>query len=92
MDRIVFKVAEAYGYTPERLRSRRRDRDLTYARHVGFFIAREATTATTPQIAKAFGRADHTTVLHGLKRAEDFIAGNPGTEALAYQIIAEVTA
>lgn len=90
LDRVVFKVAELYGLAPERLRGRSRRQPLARIRQLGYFVAREATAATTTQIARAFCRADHTTVLYGLRVAEDMIAGDADTKAIVNQLIVDL--
>lgn len=40
-------------------------------RHAGMIVARKATTASLPRIVRAFGRSDHSTVVHALGKSEE---------------------
>ncbi len=53
-----------------------RTREYARARQIGMWLARELTARSLPQIGKAFGGRDHTTVLHALNRVEQYIAEN----------------
>jgi chromosomal replication initiator protein len=41
-----------------------RQQSVVYARHVGMYVARKLTGASYPEIGRAFGDRDHTTVMH----------------------------
>ncbi|MBM3190174.1 MAG: chromosomal replication initiator protein DnaA, partial [Chloroflexi bacterium] len=62
---IIAIVAGHFGLTPEDLTGRRRTQDIALARQVAMYLARELTEESYPQIGKALGGRDHTTVLHG---------------------------
>ncbi len=40
-------------------------------RQLGYLLAHEVTGKSLPQIAAAFGREDHTCVLHGIKQSKE---------------------
>lgn len=67
---IKEEVCLKYGITMTELLSRRRLRTLAFARFEGYWRARNETTASLPEIARAFGRSDHTTIMHGVERYE----------------------
>lgn len=45
-------------------------------RQAGFYLAREFTRKSLPEIGRAFGGRDHTTVLHGLRKMDELIYRN----------------
>lgn len=53
----------------EEFLSRRRERRIVRARHVFFYLARELTSKSFPEIGYSFG-FNHTTVLHGVRRVD----------------------
>ena len=61
---ILEVAAENFGFTVAELRSKSRSRPLVNARQIAMYVCREQTDLSYPQIAKAFGKSDHTTVIH----------------------------
>ena len=47
--------------------------DLAHARHIAMWLARETTTASLPEIGRAFGGRDHTTVLYAVRKIAGFL-------------------
>ena len=64
---IIEVVAEHFGISPEDISSKKRTAELVQARQVVMFFCREMTANSLQNIAKAVGKKDHTTVLHGIK-------------------------
>jgi len=65
---VMETTARFYNLTLEELTGRRRTKEIALARHVAMYLARELTESSLPQLGKAFGGRDHTTVLHGHDR------------------------
>ncbi len=78
--RIQTLVAEHLGLKVSELRSKGRRRDIAFARQVAMFLCRELTDASLPEIGRAFGGKDHSTVLHsctkimGLEETDEDVA------------------
>lgn len=66
-------VAEKFKMPVQELISRRMTKKHARARQIGMYLSRELTDRSLPAIATAFGRKDHTTVLHGVERISEFI-------------------
>ena len=64
---IIEVVAEHFGISPEDIASKKRTAELVQPRQVVMYLCRQLTEASLQNIAKAFGKKDHTTVLHGIK-------------------------
>lgn len=73
----VAKIKEVlcreFGIAPRDLTSSRRNAALARPRQIGYYLAREFTGRSLPVIGREFGRADHTSVLHGIRRIEALI-------------------
>jgi len=67
---IRHRVAVAYGLDPRLLLSARRARAVVRPRQVAMWLASRLLPASPPQIGRAFGGRDHTTVTHALARVE----------------------
>lgn len=71
--RIITLVAEHFHLTPEELCSKRRTRDIAFARQIAMYLTRELTELSLPKIGEEFGGRDHTTVLHAIRKINKLI-------------------
>ena len=69
-ERILEATTKLFGLTREELLSSSRTRPLVIARQIAMYVCRELTDLSFPQIAKAFGKSDHTTVIHAVQKIE----------------------
>jgi chromosomal replication initiator protein len=51
-----------------RFKAEQQSKDIVAARQMAMYLAREETNASLPQIGRALGGRDHTTVLHGYQK------------------------
>lgn len=65
---VLHEVAEEYGVSVEALKSGKRAAALVRARQAACYRMRAETRLTLPQIGRALGGRDHTTVLWGCRR------------------------
>lgn len=75
--RIVTMVAASFHIRPNDIVGPFRDRTFAWPRHAVVWLARNSLPASTPQIGRALGGRDHTTILHAVKRAEERRAADP---------------
>jgi chromosomal replication initiator protein len=75
-------VSAVCGLSREELLSQRRSSRISHARQLAMFLARDLTTMSLAEIARAFDR-DHSTVLHALRAVDGRL--EPGSET-AHQI------
>lgn len=73
IDLIKQTVAEKFGLEPEDLSSERRTAELAHARQIAMYLCRELINASLNNIAKSFGKKDHTTVLHAHRKISELI-------------------
>jgi len=67
-------VAEYYKLKVSDLLSPRRNRNIARPRQMAMALCKELTEHSLPEIGKAFGGRDHTTVLHACRRIETLCA------------------
>lgn len=65
---IIAEFAVGHGVSVNDLLSRSRGRRLARVRHAAMYEVARRTRLSLPQIGRAFGDRDHTTVLAGLRR------------------------
>lgn len=63
-------VGSHYGFKRSEIISEERTKNMTFARHVAVYLTKEMTKMSLPQIGMKFGRRDHTTILHAIKRID----------------------
>ena len=73
---IQHMVADYYQITPDDLRSKRKDRDVSVPRQIAMYLCRQLMGATTTQIGRDFGGRHYSTVMYACEtiasqRAQD---------------------
>jgi chromosomal replication initiator protein len=71
ISKIKETVSSAHGLTVKEMDSGRRDQRLAAPRQVAMYIATELTNYSLPQIARDFGKKDHTTVMYARDKIKD---------------------
>lgn len=61
---IVKEVGNYFSINPEDFKSKKRTKDLAFARQVAMYLCCELTDLSLPKIGEEFGGRDHTTVIH----------------------------
>ena len=72
-DDIIKAVASYYRVKVSDLKSARRTKQLVVPRQTGMYLCRTLTGLSFAEIATAFGRSDHTTVMHACDRVANGI-------------------
>lgn len=73
MASIMRAVGDAYGVTVEDLQSKSRSRNVSEARHVVTWMARQLTDDSYESIGEALGGRDHSTVYYGIGKVNERI-------------------
>lgn len=74
IDDIQRKVADYYGLKVADLLSERRAREVARPRQIAMYLAKKMTPRSLPEIGRRFGKRDHTTVMHAVKKVEQLRA------------------
>lgn len=77
---IVQCVVDGIGVTSEQIDSRTRDRTVVLARSVAMLLARRHTSMSFPEIGRAMGGKNHSTVLMATQRLERLLSENATAE------------
>lgn len=70
-------ICKYFNITVKDLKSSQRSNDIAFPRQIGMYLCRILTNESFPKIGEAFGKRDHTTVMHGYKKIEQEIKQNP---------------
>jgi chromosomal replication initiator protein len=84
---IVEATSKLFGISREELLSSSRTRPLVNARQIAMYVCREITDLSYPAIARAFGKSDHTTVIHAVQKIEKLM----GEKRQIYDQVNELT-
>ncbi len=74
LEQIQRRVAAYFQVEVSEIRGARRQRSILYPRQVAMFLCRRLTEASLPEIGRAFGGRDHTTVMHAVEKVGQGIA------------------
>lgn len=69
--KIKETVANAYGLTVKEMDNGRRDQRLAGPRQIAMYITTALTDYSLPQIARDFGKKDHTTIIYARNKIKD---------------------
>ncbi len=72
-ERIVACLGKHYPYSLQDLRSKYRSKELSEVRHIAMFLMKKLTDKSLRDIGTFLGGRDHSTVMHGLQKMEEFI-------------------
>jgi chromosomal replication initiator protein len=70
IDSIQKAVADRYGIRQSQLKEKSNTKKIVEPRQVAMYLVKELTSASLPEIGRAFGGKHHTTVLHSIKKIE----------------------
>jgi chromosomal replication initiator protein len=84
--RIQQTVAEHFGLKASELKSKNRQRSITFPRQVAMFLCRELTNSSLPEIGRHFGGRDHTTVLHSCTKIAHMEETDESVARLLWQL------
>jgi chromosomal replication initiator protein len=70
IDTLLKFVAEYYGVRPSELKAASNSRNIVMPRQVAMYLCKTLTSASLPDIGRAFGK-HHSTVIHSIRKVED---------------------
>lgn len=88
---IYQTVADYYNLQPIELKSKKRNRAISYPRQIAMYLCRELTDSSLPKIGEFFGGRDHTTVIHAHEKIATERANNPTLESIITDLQARLT-
>ena len=83
---ILGEVARAMNLRPEDVLGGKRRPDLVLARQVAMYISRRKLGLSYPELGRAFGGKDHSTVIYAIKKIKKILVSNKALQ----QLIAEM--
>jgi len=90
IDDIKAVVAKHFKIVPETLVGRKRTSAIALPRQVAMYLARMLTNMSLADIGTAFGKRDHTTVIHGFDKITEKVKSDPEFKALVDRITEDI--
>ncbi len=89
-EQILKCIAKHYKYSLHDLRSKNRNKDLVFARHVAMFLMKNLTKKSLRDIGSFLGSRNHTTVKHAILKIEEHTKTNQDFRLLLSRMQQEV--
>ena len=86
LNAIQKAVAAHFGIKLSELMSQDRSQRLVVPRHIAMYLSRELLGSATTEIAEAFGRKNHTTVMHAVEKVKELIEKDASTRAIINEL------
>lgn len=80
-------IADYFGIKVSDLESKKRTKNITYARQLAMYLIRELLDMTTTEIGQEFGGRDHSTVLHAYDKIKTLIERDSRTKREVTEIM-----
>jgi chromosomal replication initiator protein len=87
IDAIIKSVAERFGLRPAEMKLKTNAAKIVYPRQIAMYIAKEMTSASLPEIGRAFGGKHHTTVLHSVEKITRLRQSDPELNRLLHNLM-----
>jgi chromosomal replication initiator protein len=78
---LIEAVSRYLSLSPSEISSQKRDRALTYARHIAMYLLRNDGGLTYSAIADLLNKKDHSTVVHACKQLHQEMTSSPSLRA-----------
>lgn len=75
-------VAKYFDVTLDDLKGSRRSSDVVFPRQIAMYLCKNVAQISFPKIGQAFGKRDHSTVMHACEKIENEIKENPNTKLI----------
>jgi len=87
---IKEKASRFHGITLKELEGQRRDHRLTVPRQIAMYLCCDLTNASLPQIAREFGKKDHTTVMYARNKVKEQMERDPEFRSKVKSVLATI--
>lgn len=86
IENIIFATAEYFKLTENQILSRKRTKEIAFARQIAMYLAKELTSYTLESIGLNFGGKDHATVLYSHNSIKEALKKSANTQNIVSDI------
>jgi chromosomal replication initiator protein len=87
IESIVKAVAEKFSLQPAQLKQKTNERKISYPRQIAMYLAKELTSASLPEIGRAFSGKHHTTVLHSIQKIDQLRQRDQDLNSMIHSLV-----
>ncbi len=87
IDAIQKAVAEKFGVKQAQLKEKSNTKAIVHPRQVAMYIVKQLTSASLPEIGRAFGGKHHTTVIHSINKITEARHNDPDLNRMLHSLI-----
>jgi chromosomal replication initiator protein len=87
IEAIQKAVAERFGLKHGQLKEKSNTKAIVYPRQMAMYLVKELTSASLPEIGRAFGGKHHTTVLHSINKIQQQRLIDPDLNRMLHSLI-----
>jgi chromosomal replication initiator protein len=87
IESIIKIVADKFSLLPSQLKQKTNERKIAYPRQISMYLAKELTSASLPEIGRAFSGKHHTTVLHSIQKIDQLRQRDPDLNSLIHSLV-----
>lgn len=73
LEMVMQTVSDHFHIHVDEMRSKKKSQNIVLPRQIAMYLVRKLTKHSLPEIGKAFGGRDHTTVMHACKKIEQTV-------------------
>lgn len=89
-DIIINSVCNYFNVKPQEIKSKSRNRVISYPRQIAMYILREKLNLSLQDIANLFGGRNHSTVLHSIKEIQTKLQKEPELKNIINTLIRNI--
>ena len=79
-------VSKYFNINEKDIKSSKRSNDIAYPRQIAMYLCRDLGNMPFTKIGEAFGKRDHTTVMHACSKIDTEIKNNPNTKIIVESV------
>jgi chromosomal replication initiator protein len=87
IESIVKAVAEKFSLQPSQLKQKTNEQKIVRPRQIAMYLAKELTSASLPEIGRAFSGKHHTTVLHSIQKIDTLRQRDQDLNSLIHNLV-----
>ncbi|HSA05769.1 MAG TPA: chromosomal replication initiator protein DnaA [Candidatus Gastranaerophilales bacterium] len=91
IEKIIEVSARYFGLEPSEIKGLSRAKEVSYARQVAIYLARDMTNSSFPSIGDGFGGRKHTTILYSFEKMKEELKLNKVLQETVSEISKKIT-